>query len=821
MSDDLSRNSNVDYPSTSGVNARYSNLPETTSSIILQDFKNNKIQKTTSSNLETDSNLSENKATSSFKEKLDAFDAAILSADNFLKSFNKYPNNAKAMSEVVDNVDSNKNEKSRAENNSSSRSSSGSNSSSRCSIETDEDISRDNFDQNSNDFTSKTNFMASTSKMKTLSKSLLHSNSDRGHKRSHQSDSESECEDTAIIIVPSVEEIVDPSYSTRFYLVKWKNWSKGFNTWERYGSLYKSQKLLLKYIENKNKPVDGYLNPIDGTLLMMSRKMITTLFETFKTESGISLPTLLPEDISGLYNSLDVGTMNSQKYKNRSLQYFLPTIVLGYLRQRQLFNLKQWEIEINVVTQDNEIKVENNMDLEGPPDSFVYISEYVPQADIIISDDPPIGCNCKKNCKIPESCCYEMTGCLKAYDKNKNIIVIPGHPVYECNKKCKCSSACTNRVVQLGSKVNVCIYKTRRTGWGVKSTQNIQKGQFVARYIGEIITVEESEDRLRDGLSNIDYTWNLDFNDPQNYKYIIDGTHFANFTRFINHSCSSNLNVYAVWINCLDRNLPQLALFANRDIVAGEQLTTNYFSRIDKSTLKKSGIRCRCDMKNLYYLICLYFFFVSIHFITNKNFDSQLPGWFLEVITKDQKLHNLLEKFESVHQIYPEEIDSKECNDTTLISTYLSPMLTIIPPISEESTFNSNLIVSPFFENACNVFLTVVTIHGRSPRCAAMIILKLFNILKKLDDGGERASFFAANCKVLAFNARLLIGLSTNSIRTLSDFSADFKGRSNLKLPKAKCQLSNNIKLLSKSYSLVFNGWDRLFTVTKKIWIKK
>ncbi|CAH1737465.1 histone-lysine N-methyltransferase SUV39H2-like [Aphis gossypii] len=638
MSDDLSRNSNVDYPSTSGVNARYSNSPETTSSIILQDFKNKKIQKTTSSNLETDSNLSKNKATSSFKEKLDAFDAAILSADNFLKSFNKYPNNDKAMSEVVDNVDSNKNEKSRAENNSSS---SGSNSSSRCSIETDEDISRDNFDQNSNDFTSKTNLMASTSKMKTLSKSLLHSNSDRGHKRSHQSDSESECEDTAIIIVPSVEEIVDPSYSyivsddkiqnfitngkmigddnivdaydpteideiindeiilgTRFYLVKWKNWSKGFNTWERYGSLYKSQKILLKYIENKNKRVDGYLNPIDGTLLMMSRKMITTLFETFKTESGISLPTLLPEDISGLYNSLDVGTMNSQKYKNRSLQYFLPTIVLGYLRQRQLFNLKQWEIEINVVTQDNEIKVENNMDLEGPPDSFVYISEYVPQADIIISDDPPIGCHCKKNCKIPESCCYEMTGCLKAYDKNKNIVVNPGHPVYECNKKCKCSSACTNRVVQLGSKVNVCIYKTRRTGWGVKSTQNIQKGQFVARYIGEIITVEESEDRLRDGLSSIDYTWNLDFNDPQNYKYIIDGTHFANFTRFINHSCSSNLNVYAVWINCLDRNLPQLALFANRDIVAGEQLTTNYFSRIDKNTLKKSGIRCRCDMKN-------------------------------------------------------------------------------------------------------------------------------------------------------------------------------------------------------------------------------
>jgi len=634
------------------------------------DFENDEIQETTHSNLEIDSNLSGIKATSSSEESLDAFDAAILKADKFLKSVNKYPNNVEAMSKVVDNADSN--EQSRAKNNSSGRSSRSSiietdidinmisrdnvdlnqsrannNSSGRSSrssiIETDIDINmipRDNFDQKSNNslnFISKINLMASTSKMK----SLLPSNSHLGHKRPRQSDSESEFIDTAFIIVPSVKEIVDPSYSymvsddniqsfiktgkmlmddsivnaydpaeideiitdeiilgIRFYLVKWKNWSKGFNTWERYGSLYKSQKLLLKYIESKNKRVDGHLHPIDGTLLMMSRKMITMLFETFKTESGISLPAFLPEDINGLFNSLDVGTENSQKYKNRSLQYFLSTIVLSYLRQRQLCNFRQWEIEINVVTRDIQIKIENNMDLEGPPNSFIYISEYVPQAKIIISDDPPIGCNCKKNCKIPENCCYEMTGCLKAYDKNKNIIVNPGHPVYECNKKCKCSSACTNRVVQLGSNVNVCVYKTRRTGWGVKSSQNIQKGQFVARYIGEIITVEEFEDRLRNGLSSIDYTWNLDFNDPQNYKYVIDGTQFANFTRFINHSCSSNLNVYAVWINCLDRNLPQLALFANRDIVAGEQLTTNYFSRVDKSTLKKTGIRCRCDMRN-------------------------------------------------------------------------------------------------------------------------------------------------------------------------------------------------------------------------------
>lgn len=46
------------------------------------------------------------------------------------------------------------------------------------------------------------------------------------------------------------------------------------------------------------------------------------------------------------------------------------------------------------------------------------------------------------------------------------------------------------------------------------------------------------------------------------------------------------------------------------------------------------------------------------------------------------------------------------------------------------------------------------------------------NILKKLDDGGDRASFLAASCKVLAFKDLLLIGLSTNSLRTSSVFKA-------------------------------------------------
>lgn len=403
-----------------------------------------------------------------------------------------------------------------------------------------------------------------------------------------------------------IDEIVNDIIicGVHYYLVKWQKWSRGFNTWERFGALCKAQNLVYDYLCKKNKNTDCLI-PISGIHLMLSRKVVSKLFDLFKSSTGLSLPTIASDDISILFNSFDIGSKRSQMAFKKNLKWYLASIALDSFRQQQLIRLKFWELDINVMSTDGyNVRVENNTDLEGPPDSFVYTSKYVPYKDITIPDDPPIGCTCKKNCISSENCCNEMSGYSAVYDVNKNVTVAPGYPIYECNKKCMCTSSCRNRVVQLGSKVKVCIYKTKTYGWGVKTNENIKKGQFVSTYVGEIITVDESERRLRKKTSLMDRMWDLDFDDPKKYKYIIDGTHYANFTYFINHSCSANLNVYAVWINCLDRNLPQLALFASRDILAGEQLTTNYFSRSSPSSLKKSGTRCQCNMKN-----CMGYFF--------------------------------------------------------------------------------------------------------------------------------------------------------------------------------------------------------------------
>lgn len=91
----------------------------------------------------------------------------------------------------------------------------------------------------------------------------------------------------------------------------------------------------------------------------------------------------------------------------------------------------------------------------------------------------------------------------------------------------------------------------------------------MAVYAGEIIEQGEAEERGKtyddQGLT---YLFDLDFNageeDPA--KYVIDACMMGNVSHFFNHSCSPNLNVYNVFVDCIDANLPKLAFFASKDI---------------------------------------------------------------------------------------------------------------------------------------------------------------------------------------------------------------------------------------------------------------
>lgn len=256
---------------------------------------------------------------------------------------------------------------------------------------------------------------------------------------------------------------------------------------------------------------------------------------------------------------------------------------LYYRRLEQLQNMHEFQQRINIVDKSKNLHVENWNDFELPPmDDFTYTNDVIPRDGIIIPDDPPVGCTCNEEadgeCSMKSNCCPRQFDAQFPYFKRGLIRVPQGTPIFECNKACKCSDDCPNRVVQKGRKQTLCIFKTEQRGWGVRTQRPIAKGQYICEYVGEIISHEETERRGKeyDAVGRT-YLFDLDFNEKDN-PYTVDAAKYGNVSRFINHSCDPNLGVWAVWTNCLDLNLPKLCLFALRSIKENEELTFDYIN---------------------------------------------------------------------------------------------------------------------------------------------------------------------------------------------------------------------------------------------------
>lgn len=155
-------------------------------------------------------------------------------------------------------------------------------------------------------------------------------------------------------------------------------------------------------------------------------------------------------------------------------------------------------------------------------------------------------------------------------------------------------------------------------GWmaGVRSLVDIKKGQFVDKYIGEIITPQEAQ-RRRNASSIAQrkdvYLFALDkFTDQESPDMRlrgppleIDGEFMSGPTRFINHSCDPNLRIFARVGDHADKHIHDIAMFALRDIPRGEQLTFDYVDGVaeqddDAKDKSKQGdmVKCLCGSKN-------------------------------------------------------------------------------------------------------------------------------------------------------------------------------------------------------------------------------
>lgn len=166
-------------------------------------------------------------------------------------------------------------------------------------------------------------------------------------------------------------------------------------------------------------------------------------------------------------------------------------------------------------------------------------------------------------------------------------------PIYECHDGCACErETCPNRVVERGRRIPLQIFRTKDRGWGVRTLVDIDKGQFVDRYLGEIITAAEANRRRANATTarrKDVYLFALDkFSDPSSLDHRlagppleVDGEFFSGPTRFVNHSCDPNMRIFARVGDHADKNIHDLALFAVRDIPAGAEITFDYIDGLE------------------------------------------------------------------------------------------------------------------------------------------------------------------------------------------------------------------------------------------------
>jgi histone-lysine N-methyltransferase SUV39H len=241
-----------------------------------------------------------------------------------------------------------------------------------------------------------------------------------------------------------------------------------------------------------------------------------------------SLPKSSSDEVSSELLPSNLSSMESVKYKQILLD---------------------WQFQLNSQRggTDDIIFVENDIDTAEPPKDFTYICSNmydrgVPDPNLPQVRDSLCGCQCYhlgKRCgpKAPY-CCSIMADVPFAYTLAGKVCVTPGTPIYECNWKCSCPMDCSNRVVQHGRKIPLCIFRTNNRGWGVKTLQPIKANTFVTEYVGEVITSDEAEKRGKaydeEGET---YLFDLDFDDDQ--MFTIDAKNYGNISHFFNHSVSA------------------------------------------------------------------------------------------------------------------------------------------------------------------------------------------------------------------------------------------------------------------------------------------
>ncbi|XP_060537335.1 histone-lysine N-methyltransferase trithorax [Cylas formicarius] len=140
------------------------------------------------------------------------------------------------------------------------------------------------------------------------------------------------------------------------------------------------------------------------------------------------------------------------------------------------------------------------------------------------------------------------------------------------------------RNLKLTSKWSVGVYRSNIHGRGLFCLRDIEPGEMVIEYAGEVIrsVLTDKREKLYNSKGIGCYMFRVDDN------FVVDATMKGNAARFINHSCDPNC--YSKVVEILGHK--HIVIFALRRILSGEELTYDY-----KFPFEEDKIPCTCGAK--------------------------------------------------------------------------------------------------------------------------------------------------------------------------------------------------------------------------------
>ncbi|KAJ1958657.1 hypothetical protein IWQ62_004864 [Dispira parvispora] len=185
---------------------------------------------------------------------------------------------------------------------------------------------------------------------------------------------------------------------------------------------------------------------------------------------------------------------------------------------------------------------------------------YIGNATARAAAEESMGCQCKfdPDQDDPAMACGDKSDCIN------RILYI------ECKRNdCQLGGYCQNRRFQKKEYARVKVVKTQLKGYGLVAEQDLERGQFVMEYIGEVVS--KSQFLKRTAIyeqENCEHHYFMSLKNDE----VIDATRKGCIARFVNHSCAPNCEVQKWVVGSQFR----MGIFTTRPIPKDTEITFDY-----------------------------------------------------------------------------------------------------------------------------------------------------------------------------------------------------------------------------------------------------